>query len=337
MKSRWAKSALLAGGLVLVISLSLSWWFPGSNNTSLTVPTSFPDPGIRQAEATPRPPVGGSEPPTEASIEYEDFEITFPDGDLITVTFRSWEREPYERISSLSAQFDEYEQRAMNGDATAALALSDTLRECRDFSYESEQQLTAAVDALFAENVLLLSSGERHNVPPGSVLEEAEYLKDNALRCANVPRDVFSRADEFLEISYELGSFSAVNRVAVNAPPGELKFRAFQKAWNLGDFNATGWIGKGYAMGWHGAEPDLQKAYAYSLLAHELRRIAYSDRSGAPSVYFQKIASVARHDEYGAALTHEEYTEALGYAKSLLKNNPNCCSGLYVLESAADL
>lgn len=279
-----------------------------------------------------------SDPPQpvaeEAKFEEREFQIVFPDGSQQAVTFRPWGVVEgvvgFEEIADLSFQYEMYRQRAIDGDVVAAMSLESALRECSVYGYPDEKSLTSAIDKLLSERVLETPSGETANFQGDQVLEEIELIKATAQRCKGITEEQIAEADDFLLLAYEQDSFHAINKVAVNSPPGKNKFLAWKKAWEQGDFNAPGWIGKGYRENWHGEGEDPVRSYAYALLAYELKRIAYSDRNGNETALFQRIAAASKHEERASSLSHEEYARAVDLAKSILASNTRCCMGLYM-------
>ena len=256
--------------------------------------------------------------------------VDLGDGKPISVKLRAYEWTHIDQIDSLSQEYQALLQRAENGDAGAALALSQALNECKRYGYQSEIDFRSAIARFEREYVLTTADGSSVRVSSSSVsgdIETEEWISDVTTayeECKKVPRSLHARGIEYLELASTNGSLMATMELAGRVDEKAKKAELYQKAWEAGDFNAALWLGTAYDEGWTGS-PDPVLGYAYHLVGLEFTRISMTDREGNVAPIFERIAKGADMERRSLALTHDQNLQALEAAREILLSNQKCC------------
>lgn len=266
------------------------------------------------------------------------YEVTFPDGEQFPVTLRPMPWIQAEELPHVADSYDALVKAANGGDGVAALTLGRNLDECFHYAYPSEAALVQAIDELKSTHSYRAPGGYPVHVSTNEqgvvdVQGISQRLTTITERCRGLTPEQKQEWGKWLaKAGDEMVFLGAFYYAQSASKKGADRLAAWEKVWALGSPLGLAFMAEAYAKGSGGLEPDPVKAYAYELLHLELLQVVYSDREGVVSPYFWSRLESSPLEQRAAALTHAQAARALQMAKKTLRENENCCIGLWTAE-----
>ena len=293
-------------------------------------------------ESEPTNETSGSAQVHETRTKYavpEDIPVTikFSSGEEVDVTLRHfWPDEtPVEIKPRLADIYDELVAYAENGDGASARYLNRALRSCRS-AFRDKDSKDEAIAKLRATGEISYPEGAEfpdQHVPPGRDIGQfIEVMEEQFVACEGVSDEQIDHAEYWLDEAIRAGDFLATRdhaaEVGVHTAYG---FQVQQKLWDQGHISAVNGLGMAYRKGIPGendGQPDYVKSYAYGYATFKLFEAAL-EQANSPQAHNRLRSFENSLSGKGAYLTPEQQGAAIELAAEILRENKNCCLGVW--------
>lgn len=268
----------------------------------------------------------------KSAVQDNVADITFPNGSTFSVRFH--ELPPLFSFQGAKGRLSEFysglRSLAESGDAPASFALHHLLEQCRA-SYPDESSLNNAINTLRTDGVLKWPNDTRPSVRISDRTQIPE-IERVALRephefCSGTTATQIAESDMWLRNAADAGEFWSRQERAVNLGNTPEAIEEWKSLWKDGHYAALPALSIYLQKGVYGGEPDYLNAYAYNYIQYKLIEAAY--RTGNAGVDLTEVIEVEATVRRSAGfLTPEQNEAALKLAENLMRESPNCCSGV---------
>jgi hypothetical protein len=238
-------------------------------------------------------------------------------------------REPQER-EVISAPFGQHvhplTDRAMDGDAKAALLLYQILEECRS-AFDSRNVLEESIENLRQTHSIQLPSWDqpyRMNNP--EALEQFIEVTEHEFEiCFPITRAQKNESGKWLQMAVDGGNDLAILYYANQAGSPEEAISLLERTWRNGHPESLKLLADSYLEAYNdGSAPEghidsLAAQYAYALLLWE------SSKFHAHGSLSEYQSAVSKLTDMSERMYEHERNEAIERATALLESNQNCC------------
>lgn len=265
-------------------------------------------------------------------------DIVFPDGEVIAVTLRSQPRDRSQRPLALADEYDNRSEAARNGDPIAAFDLAEWLSWCtHSVDARTRPELNAVIEQVIKTHQYPMRSMSRVAEPrtvmstTTSVSSTIEDLKREFEFCEGVTDEEIMSYVDWYQLAAANGHVSAGYKVgAWGAHHGldrDTSEELLLQSWNRGYMQAAEALSKFNRLRDGTVSPNHKLEYAYLLLYSRLIAV---DDSIHPLVGERWISLITEAvSDAAAKLSPHELSEAQDLAKTLLRQNPNCCYSFF--------
>lgn len=277
----------------------------------------------------------------QASSEFPRLsDVLFPNGAHVEVVYQltSSHNVPSPRKGALNVYIFELMGLAVEGNAGAAQGVYSLLSDCSS-TPRTQSEFNDSLMELQTSGKVTHASGM--GVTPGHVFpvgSEVHSMAVNTVRlkyesCSRVTDLQISEREKWNTMAKELGSARALGQRArelLQTDP-EAAFEVYQQLWNAGEISFASELQRAYQTGTApkaNGKPDLITAYAFELLLNKVFEQAHYDSKNpnATNLAAMMDESLA---QLAANLTYEQKISAEERAVKLLKENQNCCKGIW--------
>lgn len=326
-----ARAAWLLTGIVVALA---SWYFYASTSNDVgaeSLDASSRAAAIQLEDETPG--VGHQTIPGQPVARIGLVSVNLPGGFNAEIPLSLFPS--YEIFEPQVLRHDYYEwvERARNGDLDAAHSLFRALRNCRAYSYRTEDDLEKAIVSLYNTHTMPAPTGDGEiHVSPTiasanneavDLVAEERWLRDLYSQCQGLDDEQLQDAETWLMYAAHRGSLPALRELTAVLPPGQEKFDYFELAWSGGDIMALYNMASMHAAGWEGRQSNPQLAY----VEYQLFLVLLEAAGGG----FDRWSAQARShlDSAGRLMTETDVKKANALAFELLSNNESCCVSPY--------
>ena len=274
--------------------------------------------------------VGAVELGEESKTSGLEAVVKFPDGSAVPVVLRTVEIQTIPKPQRLAEVYEDLAQRANSGDGVAARTLHTWLQHCRH-AFADKASLEKAITRLKTERVVTSADGRPpRRLRPGVSIEQVEEgeFREPFEFCEGVSEAQKQEAETWLELGAKAGDYKAMQTWAAHKRYSQEAVDYLEALWQGGYSAALPGLAIRYGKGVDGGQPDYVRAYALKLINLKLLEAAY-EGSGSPT-HRMKLGAVEDSLHGTAALLNPQQTqEAVVLATGLLRENANCCLGLW--------
>ena len=271
--------------------------------------------------------------PTDKEAPHQDRfgpdSLIFPNGESVPVR---WTRLPVPSNKPEPPYVDSYEQLVRNaeaGDPESAFALWSLLDQCREYAYETADQLDSALRQLretqYYQTPEMLEpkwAGSAESAQTLELVLSIEYEN-----CKGLTSEHKARASEFLKIASDAGYPIAMLEYSAYVTDLEEGIELDTERWNAGDAQGLNDLAKRLESTYYSGEQPTNKIPAYSAL---LAFTIIADRQFSMDGIYQDPRYEFVHERMSkikADLLPHEFEVAVANAVKMVRENPNCCFG----------
>jgi len=265
--------------------------------------------------------------------------IEFPSGETVDVVLRHfWPDEPPVEIQPrLVDMYDDLVNLAESGNGASARYLNRALRGCRNV-FRDKAAKDAAIEKLRSTGEITYPEGAEfphQHVPAGRDIGEfIEVIEEQFTTCDGVSDEQIAYAEYWLNEAIKAGDFLATRDYAAEIGVyTDAGFQIQKKLWDQGHISAVNGLGMAYRHGVpseNNGEPDYVKSYAYGYVTFKLFEAALRG-SNSPHAHNRLRSFENSLSGKGAYLTPEQQQAAIELAAKILKENENCCLGVWAM------
>lgn len=242
------------------------------------------------------------------------------------------------RSVPLNEVFDELLERAEAGDAPATRSLYERMESCRNL-LKGGSTLAKSLDRLRTESLFYGPMGRRR-VSPDEIPRREDQLRRSFARCGDVRERIESntaRIEVLLEAAAEHDLLAMRALLRKNRADPAARMSTLQWMWSLGYAEALTEISavfRSAASGIGAAEARVHD-YAYYRAFTEIMAAAWN--AGDPGRNAMRLHSMeSLLAQKAGQLSPSQQSASDRLAITLVRENPNCCRGIFAFEANRD-
>lgn len=254
--------------------------------------------------------------------------VVFPNGEVIAIKW--WIGKWVEHdLFPYDEKFLELRQLAQTGDADAAFSAFGILNSCAstlDSRFKTEMRIDSLRKAMQESQQDSQNAGGR--LSRADIERRIDDMRLGDAACRRIDAIEIANREQLLRQAADGGVTFAMNWLGSSTSNHEEAVEVLQKSWHAGSYSALDHLAWRYQQSYATFHRHQDRIRAFATLYAYAALLENAQVSHGYSTSSMTERAWGKVEQYALHVDEGDIPEAIVVAKSMIKNNANCCNGL---------